>query len=536
MSANLSYNDIQFLAGGGELGQLTREKDWSLTPLGPVEEWPQSLRTTLSIVLNSKFPMFLWWGPELICFYNDAYRPSLGQNGKHPSILGQPAIHAWSEIWTVIEPLIRQVLSGGESTLSEDQLIPIYRNGHLEDVYWTFSYSPVYDELGIVEGVLVTCHETTEKILAFKELRESNRRYLNNLLQAPVAICVFRGENHVVEIANEKMLVLWGKPLEQVINKPVFEGMPDARGQGLEMLLDGVYQTGEKFIGNEYEVSLLRNGQLDTIYLSFVWEAIREADGSISGVMSTASDVTLQVLARKKIAESEHEMCITAEKLNIVIDASEMGTYELDLITSEIIYSNSFLKILGYPEHKALTHAQLINHLHPEDLHIRNRAFEKAFKTGLLHYQSRLLWNDGSIHCVECRGKVFYDKEGKPAKLIGTARDITEEKLYQQQLKEREEKFRLLADSMPQHIWTADPNGNLNYYNKSVYDYSGLTPEDLDREGWLQIVHPEDREENIRVWVEAITNGTDFLFEHRFRRHDGEYLWQLSRAIPQRDM
>src|ERR1700721_2148296 len=141
-----SIEAYPFLAGGGEMGQLTRSKNWADTCIGTPDKWPQSLRTTLSILLNSKFPMFLWWGPELICFYNDAYRPSLGQNGKHPTILGQPAKEAWWEIWTIIKPLIDQVLTTGQSTWSEDQLIPIFRNGSIEDVYWTFSYSPVNDE------------------------------------------------------------------------------------------------------------------------------------------------------------------------------------------------------------------------------------------------------------------------------------------------------------------------------------------------------------------------------------------------------
>jgi hypothetical protein len=84
-----------------EMGNLIRAKDWSRTPVGHIDSWPQSLRTTLSIILNSKFPMFLWWGPELICFYNDAYRPSLGNDGKHPHILGMRAEEAWSEIWNM---------------------------------------------------------------------------------------------------------------------------------------------------------------------------------------------------------------------------------------------------------------------------------------------------------------------------------------------------------------------------------------------------------------------------------------------------
>jgi PAS domain S-box len=139
------------------------------------------------------------------------------------------------------------------------------------------------------------------------------------------------------------------------------------------------------------------------------------------------------------------------------------------------------------------------------------------------------------ISWIRTQGKVFYDAEKKPFKIIGTLREITEEKQHQQELEESEQKFRLLANSMPQIIWTGDADGNLNYFNQAVYDYSGLTPGQLMTDGWIDIVHPDDREKNIKAWANSIATGKDFLFEHRFRRHDGEYRWQLSRAIPQRD-
>jgi PAS domain S-box-containing protein len=147
-----------YLQGGGELGQLT-----------------QSLLTTVGIILNSRFPMFLWWGPDLIQFYNDAYRPSMGNEGKHPTALGQRGEDCWAEIWPVIKPLIDRVMVGGDSTWSEDQLIPIYRNNKLEDVYWTFSYSKVIDETGKAAGVLVICTETTNQVHSYnieKDARE----------------------------------------------------------------------------------------------------------------------------------------------------------------------------------------------------------------------------------------------------------------------------------------------------------------------------------------------------------------------------
>lgn len=170
---SVSTDNWQFLKDGGEMGQLIRSFYWDRTVLGSPSQWPQSLKTTLSLILHSKFPMFLWWGPELICFYNDAYRPSLGQEGKHPSILGMSAEKAWPEIWSIIKPMIDQVLEGGEATWSEDQLIPIYRNGRMEDVYWTFSYSPVIDETGKTSGVLVTCNETTRQVHAYQQIEHA---------------------------------------------------------------------------------------------------------------------------------------------------------------------------------------------------------------------------------------------------------------------------------------------------------------------------------------------------------------------------
>lgn len=405
MNSKDTYPDLQFLSGGGEMGQLIREKDWNKNPLGTPDKWPQSLRTTLSIILNSKFPMFLFWGPDLICFYNDAYRPSLGNDGKHPVVLGGRAEEYWKEIWKDIKPMINQVLEKGESTWNEDMLLPFYRNGKMEDVYWTFSYSPVNDESGKPVGVFTTCVETTEKVHLLKQLKESNERHL------------------------------------------------------------------------KYE-----------------------------------------------------------DKLNIILEASELGIWELNPNTRETIYSERFLEIIGgYTHPIMLTHEQLVAHIHPDDLFVRNKAFKDALVNGFLSYEARVIWNDRSIHWIEGKGKVFYDANGNPVNMIGTLRDITIQRYQQLQLIESEKKFRLLSDSMPQHIWTSDTEGNLNYYNKSVVEYSGMSIEEINEKGWLDIVHPDDKEENVKKWINSITTGEDFLIEHRFRRHDGKYRWQLSRAIPQKD-
>lgn len=304
---NPSLNKIRslsFLRGGGEMGELTRSKDWSITPVGDPETWPSSLRITLGLLLSSKFPMFLWWGPELICFYNDAYRPSLGNEGKHPSILGMPAKQAWPEIWDIIKPLIDQVLSGGEATWSEDQLVPIYRNGHIEDVYWTFSYSPVHNELGKVAGVLVTCTETTEKVLTLKKLEESEKKFRNTVLQAPVGITILKEKDFIVEMANETYLQVVDRKAEDFIGKSLFASLPEVK-EAVEPLLLKVLATGIPYFGNEFEVFINRFGKKEITYFNFVYQPLYEKPGTISGIIVVANEVTKQVEAKHKLEESE---------------------------------------------------------------------------------------------------------------------------------------------------------------------------------------------------------------------------------------
>ncbi|MDC3962445.1 response regulator [Polyangium jinanense] len=158
------------LTGGGEMGALMRSFDWSRTSLGPVAGWPTSLKTMAGVVLNTRFPMLIWWGPDLIhAVYNDSYRPFLCN--KHPASLGTPANEVWAEIWDVVGPMARGVLEGGPATWSEHLLLWMQRRGFVEETYFSFSYSPVPRDDGRVGGVLVTVHETTEQIQDDRQLR-----------------------------------------------------------------------------------------------------------------------------------------------------------------------------------------------------------------------------------------------------------------------------------------------------------------------------------------------------------------------------
>lgn len=152
------------LAGGGEMGALMRRIDWSQTPLGPPYTWPQSLRTALSILLSQRHPIFLWWGRELVQFYNDAFRPILGRT-KHPRAMGQRGRECFAEVWDQVGPMTEAVLNRGESSWVERGMLCLDRNGLLEECYFTYGYSPIRDESGEVGGVFVACSENTVEVV-----------------------------------------------------------------------------------------------------------------------------------------------------------------------------------------------------------------------------------------------------------------------------------------------------------------------------------------------------------------------------------
>lgn len=175
--ANDVPHTLGFLAGDGEMARLIRTHDWFRTPLGPAYLWPQPLRTVMRLLLNTRQPMFVFWGPKHTCFYNDAFRAMIGPE-RHPSALGAPGKDVWGDIWATIGHQIDFVMSGGGATWNENQLVPITRSGTRESAYWTYGFSPIDDETSMthVGGVLVICTEMTEHIAARDKTEEALRQ------------------------------------------------------------------------------------------------------------------------------------------------------------------------------------------------------------------------------------------------------------------------------------------------------------------------------------------------------------------------
>jgi len=401
---------FSFLPKGGATGALVRSIDWSATSLGPPEMWSPALKMTLGIVFHSRHPMIVWWGHELIQFYNDAYMPSLGgPDGRHPRAMGQRGKECWPEVWAVISPQISDVMEQGIPSWNEDQLVPIHRNGKLEDVYWTYGYSPIYELDGSIGGTLVVCQETTLAVANRRALEEAHRQTaiararLEDLIQrAPAFVCTLDGPEHVFYTANPPYQALIGR--RDVIGKPLLEALPEVAEQGFIELLDRVYRTGEPFVGNEIRVDLDRcgDGVLEEIYVNFVYQPRSDGTGAVEGIDVFGFEVTEQVRARK-----------------------------------------------------------------------------------------------AALAAIE--------------------------------------ESRQFAEAIPQQVWSATPDGALDFVNERVTDYFQTSREKILGGGWLGVIHPDDTAQVVASWTHSLATGTPYEVEFRLRRSDGLHRWHLGRAMPVRD-
>ena len=485
----------------------------------------QSAQEIRALVESAPFPIGVYEGEELrITLLNQSIMDIWD---KGTDLIGKtyPEVLPELESQNIYEQL-RNVIRTGKPFHAKNQRVDLFKGGALRPYYFHYSFTPLFDANGKAYAVMNTAAEVTELHEAYQKIEESERRFRESVKQAPLGIAIFRGPDYIAEMANESYLALVKKTEEEFIGQPMFESVPEVEDT-LRPILEDIYLSGEDYHGYELPVEFMEDGEPSTHYFNFVYHPLNE-NNEISGFIVVVSEVTATVEARQLIEENE-------EKLQLIIDGSELGIFDANLKTGKVEASKRCYEILGFDGEHDLSQQELTAHMHPEDLKIRQKAFEQAFATGRLYYQSRIHVTEHSWRWMEAKGKVYFDDDNAPERVMGTIRDITEERNFQQQLLEREEKFRLLADSMPQYIWTADPDGNLTYFNQSMYDFTGFETGELLNDQWVHMVHPDDRDNNMKQWMHSVRTGENYLFEQRFRKHDGTYRWQLSRAIPQRD-
>src|ERR1700712_2360288 len=441
-----------FLAGGGEMGALTRAYEWTTSPLGGPQTWPQSLRTALRILLNTNHPMFIWWGPELIQFYNDAYRQTMGPE-RHPSALGQPGRDCWAEIWPIIGPQIEQVMSGGGATWHENQLIPVTRHGRLEQVWWTYGYSPI-DEADGVGGVLVVCRDVTREHLAAEALREG---------EAELARVQQIGRIGGLEVdlrpgfrnrRSPEYLLIHGLPPDAVNETHedwVARVHPDDREATEKKFRDAVAGQVRDY-AVRYRIIRPNDGELRWISVKSTIE--RDANGKAVRLVGAHADVTEQVEAERALQQSEAEQRKLANQLAelnaTLAERVEEKTRERDRIWN---VSQDLLLVAdrngvwqtvnpAWTRTLGLSEAELLNRTsewldHPDDAGT-TRAHVRKLRAGetTVRFESRFRHKDGSYRWLSWTG--VSDKD----RIYAVARDVTAEKAATDRLKAAEEALR----------------------------------------------------------------------------------------------
>jgi PAS domain S-box-containing protein len=536
-----TLHSAAFLSGGGEMGALIRSQDWLTNPLGPPEGWPSPLRTAIRLILNTGHPMYIWWGPELRCFYNDAYRRSIGPE-RHPGSLGKPAREVWGEIWDIIGPQIEHVMAGRGATWNENQLVPITRNGRREDVYWTYSYSPIDDEAAVtgVGGVLVVCSETTRQVLAEREKAAEHERLRRMFEQAPGFMAILLGQEHVFELANAAYMQLVGH--RDVIGKTVRNALPDLEGQGFFELLDNVYETGEPFVGRSMPADLQQTpgAPVERRFLDFVYQPITDASGGVTGIFAEGSDVTDRVVAEGELRERETRLEMERELLDAVIRQAPVGISITEAPSGRSLALNDkAIEIIGHGElGEDASRYGLYGARHPDGRPYTTDEYPtvRAFRRGEVVPGEETVYCTGGqnahgpLRRVQLASTPVRDRGGNIVAAVTAFVDLEERYKAEEALRESEARFRNMADSAPVIMWVTDPSGRCTHLNARWYEFTGQELGAGEGYGWLDCVHPHDRPLAEQAFVSANAERRNYQVDFRLRRGDGIYRWVIDAA------
>lgn len=380
------------------MAELILKHDWS-DSLGYIEEWPAALRSALSICLNSSFPTAIYWGSEMRLLYNDSWAPIPAE--RHPWALGKPAAEVWSDIWDVVGPQFRQVMTTGEGVTTYDQLLIMDRNGVPTEGYWNYSLSSIRDEHGDIVGIFNQGNETTAAVLARRQTQEEIARLGRLFAQAPAAIAILEGPSHTFKLVNPAYENLVQR--SNLLGRSVEEALPEVKDQGFVHLLDTVYASNEPYQGKAVPVEFMRpDGERQGRYVDFVFQPITDTAGQPAGIFIQASDVTEATTAMAALRESE-------------------------------------------------------------------------------------------------------------------------------------QRFEAIVNSIDQMIWSTRPDGYHDYFNQRWYEYTGVSEGFTDGSEWENVFHPDDRTETRAKWLHSLETGEPYHVEYRLRHRSGVYRWVIGRAQCVRD-
>jgi PAS domain S-box-containing protein len=534
MSAAIPSTTLRsFLDGGGETAELIARRDWSGTPLGPISQWPATLKITLGTLLHSPVPMVLLWGPAGIMLYNDAY--SLFAGWRHPQLLGSEVRIGWPEAADFNDNVMKVVLAGG-TLVYRDQELTLHRKGIPEQVWMNLDYSPVYDEAGEPAGVLAIVVETTARVLAERQIAVEHRRLTEMCEQAPGMMAIFEGPEHRFVLANAVERQLIGR--EDILGRTVREVMPEVEDQGFLELLDRVYETGQPYHGTAVPVKLARSSgkELETRYLNFVFQPLRDAAGTVNGIFVEGFDVTderkeVERRTRAEIAlrDRERELRLLTDAMPVLI--SYIGSDKRFQFVN-LVYEGWF----GLPRDKIqgalvrdILGAQMFSKVEP--------MVDRALSGERVSFEQHMPYPGGERY-IRADYVPRVDDSGNVIGIYTLVEDITRAKKAQlaiqaseTKLRQSEERLRLASEAAGLGAHDYDVQNGTIYWSSGIRLIAGVPGEgDLEFGDVLKTIHPADRDRIEAEMVAIARRAAPYELEFRVRQPDGQDRWVLDRG------
>ena len=563
------------LSGGGTMGSLMRALDWAKTPLGPVQQWPQSLKTSVSICLNSRFPVLIWWGPELVKIYNDAYLELIGS--KHPHALGAPGRKVWPEIWDTIGPMLAGVMERGEASWADDLLLMLERNGYAEECYFTFSYSPIRDETGGIGGVFTPVVETTAEVIGERRLRT-----LRNLAAARS----YRTRG-ISEVCAEAVRVLSANPFDLPFaaiylfdeHRPLAHRGAVASQQGLhfpetiDLLVEGWVPCQRLLAGETCALPVSQIGLSPAPVGAWGSELVEAIAVPLRDISDSrpAGFLLAGVSARKRLddgyrafyeqigselAETVYDARMVEREYELLDAARAERTRIKDLFMQApapilmlegsdhtvTLVNEQYLRVIGRSSATDFIGKPLAE-VFPE---IVEQGFiqllDDVFQSGMPFWGNEVkirLEREASGQEAEGYFNFVYqptrNASGVVDGILVYASEVTDQVRARHEIESREEQFRVLADSIPQLAWMANPGGDIFWYNRRWYEYTGTTLEQMEGWAWQSVHDPGMLPQVLKLYKESIVSGEPFEMAFPLRAADGTFRTFLTLALPIRD-
>jgi two-component system sensor histidine kinase VicK len=569
-------HNYPFLQGGGEMGSLIRQLDWSGTPLGEPGKWPDALKLITGTMLSTPSPILICWGPDYIQLYNDAFRPINGST-KHPQALGGSARNTYAEIWDTIGPMFAGVMNG-QAVGFPDFKVPLDRNGYLEDCYFDFSYSPIKDADGVALGVLVICLETTDKIIALEELQKNNDRLTESedrfktMAEGTDILIAIGDETGNATYFNKAWTELTGRSTQDLLEFGWVDLVHPEDKNRVISTFTAAFAEKKPFTW-EFRV-LSKKG--DYRWLLVKGPPRFRPDGTFAGYISSCVDITDRkhreeekdesanelIAINEEMAAGNEELSATNEELTATRDS--LNNLVTELAESEERFRTLVLQapvgicmLKGDPLCVEVINDTFLELVRKKRSDFDNRSYWEAIPEAAAYYEpiTRNVVETGEPYYASeheiillrdgVEEKLFVDFVYQPIKnpdetvdtILIVANEITEQVNARKKVERTEESLRMAIDAAELGSYFINAKDRIFAASPRLKEFFGYGPdEEVLYEAAINQIHPDYRQKAADQVEAAFTTGVKFDMEYPVIGHnDGKIRWVRGIGTVQHD-